>query len=111
MPSKPNQYKTLLLKVLVVVLWIPLTGSISHGRTYGDLKRLSALEFLVLLLPLCVFLLVGSYLVYVVPSGVVQLAGGVALVTIALTVSLYSLTLVSTAVLDWRLSRKTFEED
>lgn len=103
MSSRLTRLKHLLLKTVAWLAWIPLTGSLRHDRTVGDLKRVGAVEALVLVAPLCLYLAIAAYVYHIVPEYLIYWMGvsGGAIGVLFLVV--YAFTSVINRGLDWRL--------
>jgi uncharacterized membrane protein (DUF485 family) len=88
----------------VWVVWVLLTGDVTHDNSYGDLRRLSLREFAAHLAPMVLVVGVGVHLVVNVPSGfgAVWLAGSV--VWFGAALALVATTLVLSWLIDIHLT-------
>jgi hypothetical protein len=103
MPSKRTRLQYLLLKSIAWLAWVPLTGSLRHDRTVGDLKRLGPVEALGLAAPLCFYVAIAAYVYHIVPDYLIYwmaVSGGA---VSALFLVVYFLTSLLNWGLDWRL--------
>ncbi|WP_336036788.1 hypothetical protein [Halobacterium yunchengense] len=103
MPSKRRQVYYLGIRVAAWLLWLPLTGDLRHGRTYGELRRLRPREVLVLLVPLGCYALVGGWLYLAFPPELYAWAGAVVVTGLVLGGTLVASTVVTAKVADWAL--------
>ncbi|WP_232701582.1 hypothetical protein [Halobacterium wangiae] len=105
MPSTVKQLHYLGLRVLAWVAWLPFTGNLRHGRTWGELKRLRPREVVVLLVPLACYAGVATWLYLFFPVELYVWTGSVWGVGVLLGGSLIAFTTGLTRVIDWQLAR------
>ncbi|MXR19556.1 hypothetical protein [Halobacterium bonnevillei] len=103
MPSKLRELYYLCLKLAAVVLWAPFTGTLRHGRTWGELKRLSPREAAVMLVPVSGYALAAGYVLLVVPDTVLPWAVTVWMLGAVLGGTLIVTTTATSKFLDWRM--------
>jgi hypothetical protein len=106
MPSKLRELYCLCLKVAAVLLWAPFTGTLRHGRTWGELKRLRPREAVVMLVPLGAYGLAAGYLLLFVPESVLPWAVFVWALGLVLGGTLILGSTVTSKFFDWRLSHQ-----
>jgi hypothetical protein len=103
MPSKLRELYYLCLKLAAVVLWAPFTGTLRHGRSWGELKRLSPREAAVMLVPVGGYALAAGYALLVVPDSVLPWAVTVWMLGAVLGGTLILTTTATSKFLDWRM--------
>lgn len=105
MPSRTRQLHYLGLRLAAWLLWLPLTGSIRHGRTWGELKRLRPTQAVALLAPLACYAAVAAWLYAYFPDELVVWASSVSAMGLFLGGSLVAATVLAAKLLDWSLVR------
>jgi hypothetical protein len=105
MPSKLRQLHYLGLHVMGWLLWLPFTGNLRHGRTWGEFKRLHPRQAAVMLVPLACYVGVGTWLFLYFPKELYLWAGSVYATGLVAAGSLITFTVALRKFLDWRLTR------
>lgn len=101
MPSKVQQLYYLCLQVLAWLLWLPFTGNLHHGRSWGELKRLRPWQAALLLVPLACYVGVATWLYLFFPPDLAVWAGSVYAIGLALAGTLFGFSLATAKVIDW----------
>ena len=101
MPSTVKQLHYIGLRLIAWLAWLPFTGNLRHGRTWGELKRLRPREAVVLLFPLACYAGVAAWVYLFFPREILGWAVPVYATGIVLGGSLFGFTVVVTKVIDW----------
>lgn len=103
MPSKTRQLYYLSLRVLAWFLWLPLTGKLRHGRTWGELKRVTPRQTVMMLTPLVLYALTAVWAYTFFPRELLPLASSVLGMGFVLGGTLVGSSIVATKVLEYEL--------
>lgn len=103
MSSKTRQLYYLSLRAFAWFLWLPLTGKLRHKRTWGELKRVTPRQAMLMLAPIACNLAVVVWAYSFFPRSLVPLATAALGIGLALGVTLVVSSIIATKVLEFEL--------